>query len=120
VRVDSERERAWWEAKAPSEEQDTEDETVNRALRWREIERHLAGTHTVLDVGGATGAFSIPLARRGRAVTHVDLSAEMLALARNSIPEMPCVSLMQANAVSLPFPNRSFDLVLNTDGAISL
>jgi len=67
--VDFNRERAWWEAKAPEEEQDLGDEAVNRALRWREIERHLAGVHTVLDVGAGTGAFSIPLAQRGFAVT---------------------------------------------------
>jgi hypothetical protein len=35
------REKMWWDAKAPKEELDSADEYINRALRWREIERHL-------------------------------------------------------------------------------
>ena len=53
--VDFERERAWWDAKASSEETDRADEAINRALRWREITRRLDGVRTVLDVGGGTG-----------------------------------------------------------------
>ncbi len=119
MNVDFERERAWWEAKAPQEERDLADEAVNRALRWREIERHLESIHTILDVGGGTGAFSIPLARRGYTVTHVDFAAAMLALAQCSAGPRHNLQFVQANAAALPFPDRSFDLVLNTDGAIS-
>ena len=117
--VDFNRERAWWDAKASEEEQDLGDESINRALRWREVERHLAGVRTVLDVGAGTGAFSIPLARRGFAVTHVDFSPAMLALARRRVQGLENVQFVEANAAALPFPDRSFDLVLNTDGAIS-
>lgn len=119
MNVDFERERAWWEAKAPQEERDLADEAVNRALRWQELERHLVGIHTVLDVGGGTGTFSIPLAGRGYAVTHVDFAAAMLALAQHKAGTDHNVQFVQANAVALPFPDRSFDLVLNTDDAIS-
>jgi len=119
MRVDFDREMAWWDAKAPEEEQDLADEAVNRALRWREIERHLAGVRTVLDVGAGTGAFSIPLARRGFAVTHVDFSLAMLALARRNSEGLQNLRFVEANAVALPFSDRSFDLVLNMDGAIS-
>jgi ubiquinone/menaquinone biosynthesis C-methylase UbiE len=119
MEVDFNRERAWWDAKAPEEEQDLADEAVNRALRWREIERHLAGVRTVLDVGAGTGAFSIPLARRGLAVTHLDFSQAMVALARRNAEGLENVQFVEANATALPFPDRSFDLVLNMDGAIS-
>jgi len=119
MEVDFNRERAWWDAKAPAEEQDLADEAVNRALRWREIERHLADVRTVLDVGAGTGAFSIPLARRGYAVTHVDFSPAMLALARHNSEGLENMQFVEANAVVLPFPDRFFDLVLNMDGAIS-
>ena len=65
VRVDFNREREWWDAKAPFEESDGGDSAINRLLRWREVERNLTGVRTILDVGGGTGAFSIPLAKRG-------------------------------------------------------
>ncbi len=120
VKVDFQRERQWWDAKAPKEETDLSDEAVNRALRWREIERHLEGVETVLCVGGGTGAFSIPLARRGFAVTHVDFSPRMLDIARDRAPKVNSIRFVEANATDLSqFPDHSFDLVLNMDGAIS-
>jgi len=119
MKVDFDRERAWWDAKSPEEEQDLGDEAVNRALRWRQIERHLASVRTVLDVGAGTGAFSIPLAQRGFAVTHVDFSPAMLALAREKAEGLENMRFVEGNAAALPFPNRAFDLVLNMDGAIS-
>ena len=115
-----ERERAWWNAKASSEEQDRADEAINRALRWREIERHLAGVETILDAGGGTGAFSIPLARRGYRVTHLDLSPAMIEIARERARGLDSIDFVEGNAVDLSrYPGRSFDLVLNTDGAVS-
>lgn len=120
------RQRQWWDAKADREEIDGCDESVNRALRWREIERRLAETPhrpeatTILDVGGATGAFSIPLARRGYQVTHLDLSLRMLEIARQKAGNLPNLRFEQGDAADLSrFADRSFDLVLNMDGAIS-
>lgn len=118
--TDFDRERRWWDAKAPKEETDSAGETINRALRWREIERHLEDAKTILDIGGATGAFSIPLAKRGFHVTHLDLSPEMLAVARDKARDVPCIEFLEGNASDLArFRDRSFDLVLNMDGAIS-
>jgi SAM-dependent methyltransferase len=114
------RERQWWDAKAPKEDTDSADEKINRALRWREIERHLDGVKTILDVGGATGAFSIPLAKRGFHVTHLDLSPEMLAIARERARDVAGIEFFEGNAADLTqFSDGSFDLVLNMDGAIS-
>ncbi len=79
--VDFEREKRWWDEKAPKEERVGADQPMNRTLRWREIDRRLDGVKTILDVGAATGAFSIPLAQRGFEVTHFDLSTEAIAIA---------------------------------------
>jgi ubiquinone/menaquinone biosynthesis C-methylase UbiE len=118
--TDFDRERQWWNAKALREEQDSADELINRELRWREIERHLPGTKTILDVGGATGAFSIPLAKRGFWVTHFDLSSEMLSIAQEKARDVPNIEFCEGVASDLQqFPDHSFDLVLNMDGAIS-
>jgi len=120
MQINFEQERQWWDAKAAKEETDLADEAINRTLRWREIERHLQGVHSILDVGAATGAFSIPLARRGFQVTHLDFSLEMLNLARQKATGLETIRFVQANATDLAqFADRSFDLVLNLDGAIS-
>jgi SAM-dependent methyltransferase len=115
-----ERERQWWDAKAPNEEVDQADEAINRLLRWREMERRLQGVETVLDVGGATGAFSIPLARRGLQVTHLDVSEAALEIARQKGAGLADLKLVLGNAADLSgFADRSFDMVLGMDGAIS-
>lgn len=112
--------RRWWNAKAHKEETDDAEQEINRALRWREIERHLEGVKTILDVGGATGAFSIPLAKRGFEVTHLDLSPSMLDLARQRAEGIESIRFVEGNATDLSrYADRSFDLVLNMDGAIS-
>lgn len=45
----------------------------------RELERHAGRELTVLDVGGGTGGFAVPLAEAGHAVTVVDASPDALA-----------------------------------------
>jgi ubiquinone/menaquinone biosynthesis C-methylase UbiE len=118
--INFDREKQWWDAKAGKEEIDLGDECINRSLRWREIEKHLVNVRTVLDVGGATGAFSIPLARRGFTVTHLDFSPAMLEIARQKAVEETNIRFVEGNAADLSqFSDRSFDLVLNMDGAIS-
>jgi hypothetical protein len=43
----------------------------------------------------------------------------MIATARSKAGHLPTLSFVEGNAVQLPFPDRSFDLVLNLDGAAS-
>ena len=120
MKTNFEREREWWNTKAGIEEQDRADEAFNRLLRWRVLEKHLQGVNTILDVGAATGAFSIPLAKRGYNVTHVDLATQMLEVARKKTEGIANLRFVEANAADLSqFSDQSFDLVLNMDGAIS-
>ena len=57
--------------------------TARTAAVWavlrRELERHAGRRLTVLDVGGGTGGFAVPLAEAGHAVTVVDASPDALA-----------------------------------------
>lgn len=120
LKVNYARERRWWDEKASKEEQDVADEAINRALRWREIERRLKGVGTILDIGAGTGAFSIPLARRGFSVTHLDFSHAMMDIARQKAQGLKNIRFIEGNAVDLSkFSDSSFDLVLNMDGAVS-
>ncbi len=120
MKLNWEREKEWWDAKAPKEEEDLGDEKVNRALRWREIEQNLDGIKTILDVGCGQGRFAIPLAKRGFSITCLDISPAVLDIAGKKAKGINNISFIEGNAVDLSrFPNRSFDLVLSMDGAIS-
>ena len=49
------------------------------AVLRRELERHAGRELTVVDVGGGTGGFAVPLAEAGHPVTVVDASPDALA-----------------------------------------
>ncbi|MFI5933391.1 methyltransferase domain-containing protein [Actinoplanes sp. NPDC051494] len=57
--------------------------SVRTAAVWavlrRELDRHAGRELTVLDVGGGTGGFAVPLAELGHTVTVVDASPDALA-----------------------------------------
>ena len=63
----------------------------------------------VLEVGCAAGDFSRALSERGMQVWGVDLSSKMLAKAQQVSSR---VQFQRADATSLPFPDKSFDVVL--------
>ncbi|WBW95805.1 class I SAM-dependent methyltransferase [Oceanirhabdus sp. W0125-5] len=112
----------WWDRMSSVEEVDYDDEYVNRQLRWREILRNLKGIKTILDVGGATGVFSIPLAKAGFKVTHLDISDKMLKTAKNKADKLGInnITFIKGDASDLNmFKDGEFDLVLNQDGPIS-
>jgi demethylmenaquinone methyltransferase/2-methoxy-6-polyprenyl-1,4-benzoquinol methylase len=66
----------------------------------------------VLDVATGTGLVAAELRRRGHAVTGVDQSPEMLAIAHRRFGGE--VELIHASAEALPFENGSFDHVTFT------
>lgn len=66
----------------------------------------------VLDVGCGTGGNALLLARRGFAVTGVDISDKMLKTARaKTAKEGLKVDFLQADASRIPFPDESFGTV---------
>jgi ubiquinone/menaquinone biosynthesis C-methylase UbiE len=92
--------------------------------RWREyLRRTLDATlrelsmgpeERLLDVGCGTGALLEVVRERwpGGVGVGVDLSPEMLAIARRRLP--PTVALVAADAGRLPFADGSFDLATST------
>ena len=110
----------FWDEISQMEEVDYDDEMINRLLRFKAIQCHLSGVHKILDVGAATGAFSVPLARMGFDVVHLDLSDEMIKVAKEKAVDLPNISFLKHDAVCLDiFEDNEFDLVLCFDGAIS-
>lgn len=69
----------------------------------------------VLDLGCGTGNLTMRLARAGLGVTGVDLSPEMLAVAKRKMPAGMTVRLVQAGAAELidHFPTESFDTIVS-------
>lgn len=66
----------------------------------------------VLDVGSGTGAVALALAKVGAQVTGVDLSPEMVALARQKTQGIANVDFVVADAMTLPFAEASFEVVV--------
>jgi ubiquinone/menaquinone biosynthesis C-methylase UbiE len=62
----------------------------------------------VLDVGTGTGLFAEAFAKRGLAVSGVDVNPEMLPAARTYVP---AGDFREATAEELPFVDATFDLI---------
>jgi ubiquinone/menaquinone biosynthesis C-methylase UbiE len=69
----------------------------------------------VLDLGCGTGNMTLRLARLGLRVVGVDLSPEMLAVARRKAPSGSSARFVQTSAVELTdrFPAASFDTIVS-------
>lgn len=76
----------------------------------------LTQSHTnalTLDVACGTGDMAVELLKRGRSVTGIDLSEEMLAIARRKTAS---ANFQLANAEALPFDDNMFDAVTSAFG----
>lgn len=70
---------------------------------------------SVLDLGCGTGNLTLRLAQLGLCVTAVDLSPEMLAVARRKVPSGAAVRWVETGAAELAdhFPAGSFDTIVS-------
>lgn len=85
-------------------------------IRCKEIiERYLTNsTMSILDIGGATGAFSFWLAQYGHKVSLIDFTPKHIEIARLRQEELDInlVSILVGDARLLPYEDNSFDMVL--------
>jgi 2-polyprenyl-3-methyl-5-hydroxy-6-metoxy-1,4-benzoquinol methylase len=56
-------------------------------LTWRYLDRYLPSRGAILEVGAATGRYTLELARRGYQLTAVDLSATLIETCRRRIAD---------------------------------
>lgn len=68
----------------------------------------------ILDAGCGSGIYSRLLASKGAIVTGVDISKEMLKIAKNESEGINNIKYVQANLYELPFKSNSFDLIICT------
>jgi len=95
--------------------------TVAKVLRKPEtkIASYIAekmGNGTILDLGSGTGYLSIEIARRALnlQVYGIDLSRQMVKIARRHAKGVGNVRFVFGNAAKLPFKDNSIDLVVST------
>ncbi len=73
----------------------------------------------VLDVACGTGNVTIPLARRGAAVTGVDIAPNLLVQARErAAAEGLAIAFDEGDAEQLPYADATFDVVTTMFGAM--
>lgn len=72
-----------------------------------------------LDVACGTGNSAIPAAKAGAQVTGVDIATNLLAQARKrAADEQLDIRFEEGDAEELPYPDRSFDVVVSMFGAM--
>lgn len=85
-------------------------------LTWCYLNRYLPSRGTILEIGAATGRYTLGLARRGYSITAVDLSAALVEGCRRSITAEGLerqVRFVVADARDLrEVTEREFDVVL--------
>lgn len=91
-------------------------------VTWRYVEPYLPQAGVVLDAGGGTGKWSIPIAKRGLNVVLFDISQDMLNVASIKVRENGLesnISFRKGDICCLPFGDNSFDFVLAEGDPIS-
>ena len=74
--------------------------------------RHLPpNCHDVLEIGCGRGAFARRLAERSQHVLALDLSGEMIRIAREQSAQFPNIEFELADVRDVPFPIASFDCI---------
>ena len=83
-------------------------------LTWRYLNQYLPSQGTILEVGAATGRYTLELAKRGYTLTAVDLSAALIEKCRKNLVDEGLerqVRFVVADARNLSEATRS-DLTL--------
>lgn len=107
----------FWNIQAPNFDQEPDHglrDPLVRAAWARLLADHLPSPpQDILDIGCGTGSLGLLLAGQGHAVTGIDLSPAMLALAREKAAAIGLAVDFQEMDAALPlFPTRRFDALL--------
>lgn len=91
-------------------------------ITWRYIEPYLPKDGKVLDAGGGTGKWAIPIAKKGLTVVIYDISEDMLKVASRKVKVEGLeerISTKRGDICKMDFPDESFDFVLAEGDPIS-
>ena len=89
---------------------------LERDITWRHLVKYLPSTGSILEIGAASGAYTVELARRGYDITAVDISNKLLDICKKRISDEGLdqkVSLFISDARDLgELGEKLFDVVL--------
>lgn len=91
-------------------------------ITWRYVEPYLPKEGLILDAGGGTGKWSIPIAEKGLRVIVYDISKEMLDIALKKVKDKNLEESVQTRVgdiCHIEFPDNHFDFVLAEGDPIS-
>ncbi len=107
---------AFYDSDPAKERSRLEEHQLGYDLTWRYLSQYLPPEGCVLEIGAATGTYTVELARRGYSLTAVDLSAALIETCRERLIEEGLdknVQLMVADARDLSeVTGEPFDAVL--------
>lgn len=107
---------AFYDLNTEREDSRLERHQLEHDLTWRYLDRYLPPQARVLEIGAATGRYTVELARRGYQVTAVDLSEKLLAQGKARVTQEKLegqVTFFVADARDLhQVQNETFDVVL--------
>ncbi|WP_246556024.1 class I SAM-dependent methyltransferase [Desulfonema magnum] len=108
--------KKYWNWRSKSFGYDT-DKSVSLEGRWESVLRELvSGTsgRRALDIGTGTGQFAVYLARSGFDVTGIDISEEMISLARrHAMAHQLDIDFRTGDAEQPDFEDNTFDVVVS-------
>lgn len=114
-RADRSRIKEYYSSGREVERLASEDGWFERERTLHLLGRHIRASSRVLDIGGGSGVYARPLAQKGHSVTLVDLSPELIEIAREEDAKAPdgerLSSIVCADIASYE-PQGSFDAVV--------
>jgi len=79
--------RQFYNESAEKEGSRLERHQLERDMTWRYLDKFLPRRGKILEIGCATGAYTIPLAKRGYTVTAIDFSPQEIEICRKKVKD---------------------------------
>lgn len=92
---------------------------VQREAFWRYAGAYVKTARNVLDMGCGTGEDAARLTRAGVRVTAIDVSSQMVAMARKRGVDARVLPIEQLDVLNSSFENASFDAAISNFGALN-
>lgn len=80
--------RSFYDRNVENEHSRLERHPVERDVTWRFLDKYLPPSGKILEIGAATGAYPVPLAKKGYSVTAVDFSPNLMEKCKDRVREL--------------------------------